>query len=506
MTITIQIASHPSNPYTPPGPAPSSPQQLLNGLGREYSCTENGIVQESVPESDLEYLTPHRNGFLRTILDAYAGHHHVVLRPDDLWIAVLAQLNYYFHTHPDAARAYFLPNYPEGSNKKEIPISFIGSADTVNIAVVVNQMTRDLQAQIADPTYRDFILPTFSTTGIEDKIICAVMMLASVDTLFDISVALMCGIPSITLLGTQLDWENILNRIKPIAEGKFGNEARHWGQTLCLIFSKFVTAASQATGTSSTSEWRGGDDKEFWENIVKFQRGAGPDGAGLIGGWFTAFGRWGPTATMSPPGTPGLSGQPARPKPIPEQAQHDSLSLPTDPSTTSEPSSSSGPHYISEGLKFPTLSPSRLPSALCSLSLTLTDNGRTVPTRILAGHMGKTWLGVKGDTLQPCSAWIMYVPGVNSETPGGTSSGSGGGAVAKEKMKKAVRDVMLRSKSGAEDEKASAASSSVSFPAATQGQTGSRWKRLVSHTRKLSEKFVGGSPSGGPYLEPPERT
>ncbi|KAG8904669.1 hypothetical protein FRC00_013836, partial [Tulasnella sp. 408] len=262
MTITIQIASHPSNSYTPPGPAPNSPQQLLNGLGREYACTDNGIVQESVPESDLEYLTPHRNGFLRTILDAYGGHHHVVLS---------------FHAHPDAARAYFLPSSTEGSNKKEIPISFIGSADTVNIAVVVNQMTRDLQAQIEDPSYRDFVLPTFSTTGIEDKIICAVMMVASVDMQFDVSVSLMCGIPSITLLGTQLDWENILDRVKPIAEGKFGNEAREWGQTLALIFGKFVTAASQATGTSSTSEWRGGDDKEFWENIVKFRRGAGTD-------------------------------------------------------------------------------------------------------------------------------------------------------------------------------------------------------------------------------------
>lgn len=471
MTITIQIASHPSNSYTPPGPAPNSPQQLLNGLGREYACTDNGVVQESVPESDLEYLTPHRNGFLRTILDAYAGHHHVVLRPDDLWIAVLSQLNYYLHA--DAARAYFLPNHPEGSNKKEIPITFIGSADTVNIAVVVNQMTRDLQAQIADSTYRDFILPTFSTTGIEDKIICAVMMLASAEMQFDISVSLMCGIPSITLLGTQLDWENILDRVKPIAEGKFGNEARHWGQTLSLIFSKFVTAVSQATGTSSTSEWRGGDDKEFWGNIVKFQRGAGTDGAGLIGGWITAFARWGPTPTTSPPEAPRQSGQPKRPKMIPEQAQFDSLDLPTDSSTSLAPSSEpspSGPEFVGEGLKFPTLSPSRIPSALCSLSFMLTDNGRTVPIRILAGHMGKTWLGVKGDTLQPCSAWIMYIPGANSETPGVSGAAAG-------KAKK-------------------------SAPAAAQGQSESdkpsRWKKLVSHTRKLSEKLVGGNFGGGP--------
>lgn len=471
MTITIQIASHPSNSYTPPGPAPNSPQQLLNGLGREYACTDNGIVQESVPESDLEYLTPHRNGFLRTILDAYGGHHHVVLRPDDLWIAVLSQLNYYFHTHPDAARAYFLRSSTEGSNKKEIPISFIGSADTVNIAVVVNQMTRDLQAQIDDPTYRDFVLPTFSTTGIEDKIICAVMMVASVDMQFDVSISLMCGIPSITLLGTQLDWENILDRIKPIAEGKFGDEAREWGQTLALIFGKFVTAASQATGTSSTSEWRGGDDREFWGNIVKFQRGAGTDGAGLIGGWITAFARWGPTATTSPPAAPGLSSQPRRPKPIPKEALFDSINLPAEsPMTSSETSPSSGPEFVSEGLKFPTLSPSEIPSALCSLSFSLTDNGRTVPIRILAGHMGKTWLGVKGDTLQPCSAWIMYIPGVNKEISGAS------GAAGKAK---------------------------------TEGQggsgTSSRWKKLVSHTRKLSEKLVGGTFGGGSPAEAPEK-
>lgn len=281
----------------------------------------------------------------------------------------------------------------------------------------------------------------------------------------------MCGIPSITLLGTQLDWENILDRIKPIAEGKFGDEAREWGQTLALIFGKFVTAASQATGTSSTSEWRGGDDREFWGNIVKFQRGAGTDGAGLIGGWITAFARWGPTATTSPPAAPGLSSQPRRPKPIPKEALFDSINLPAEsPMTSSETSPSSGPEFVSEGLKFPTLSPSEIPSALCSLSFSLTDNGRTVPIRILAGHMGKTWLGVKGDTLQPCSAWIMYIPGVNKEISGAS------GAAGKAK---------------------------------TEGQggsgTSSRWKKLVSHTRKLSEKLVGGTFGGGSPAEAPEK-
>lgn len=80
MPVTIHIASHPSNPYQPPAPSPTSTGEVLAGLGPAYACGSNGVFQDSIPSSDMDYMTPHRNGFVRTILDAYAGHHHIVLR------------------------------------------------------------------------------------------------------------------------------------------------------------------------------------------------------------------------------------------------------------------------------------------------------------------------------------------------------------------------------------------------------------------------------------------
>ena len=80
MTVTIEIAKHSAETYRSPTPSIQSPQQILDSLGLDFSCADDGVLQDGVPENDLDYLTPHRNGFLRTILDAYAGHHHVVLR------------------------------------------------------------------------------------------------------------------------------------------------------------------------------------------------------------------------------------------------------------------------------------------------------------------------------------------------------------------------------------------------------------------------------------------
>ncbi|KAG8903601.1 hypothetical protein FRB99_002952 [Tulasnella sp. 403] len=533
MPITIHIASHPANPYGPPVPSPKSPQQLLNGLGREFACVEGGVIQDCVPENDLEYLTPHRNGFVRAILDAYAGHHHVVLRPDDVWIAILSQFKYYLQAHPQVAKQHFLPDHPEEGARKAHQVYALGSSGSINVAAVANQMTRELQAQVADSSFRDFILPSFSTTSVDDKVVCAIMMLSCMDSFFDVSVSLMCGIPSLTLLGTESDWSAMLERVQPIADGKYGNEARHWGQTLSIILQKFVSAYENG---SHATEWRGGEDREFWESIVRFSRSAGEDGQGLIGGWITAFARWSPSAPPSLPPSPtgaplsaGAVRSPAvehpnlRPKPISELAQYDVQVLPDTQQSISSPPSppSPAPHYVYKSLKFPTLHPSKIPSALGVLSFPLSDNGREAPARLLAGHVGKTWFGMNADTVQPCPCWLLYIPGVNSETPEGSvlpaavppvPSGS-----ATEKMKRAVTVMMrTRKKSNAANVPGHSPQASVTSPGTVVppvppippsstppiktpvlgeegGEKESRWKRMFAHARKYSEKHTSSA-------------
>ncbi len=237
----------------------------------------------------------------------------------------------------------------------------------------------------------------------------------------------MCGIPSLCLLGTEEDWSDILTRIQPLSEGKYGNEARHWGQTLVIVLSKFVAAFQNPGG-----------DQPFWESIVRFSKEEN-----LIGGWITAFARWGPPS---------------------DNGYEVPLDLPVD-------DVKGAPHFISGGLKFPVVLPSRIPSSLGTIDLHLVEDGRDITARLVAGHLGKTWLGVKSDTLQPCSAWLLYIP-----KPPSTSSPQVEAESAADKMRRVANSIMKSKKE--KDE-----------------QVGSRWRNLIAGASQSRKNGVTELPN-----------
>jgi hypothetical protein len=48
------------------------------------------------------------NGFVHSAIRAYNAHHHLRLRPDDVWIAILSQLSIYVNKHAEALRSIFV--------------------------------------------------------------------------------------------------------------------------------------------------------------------------------------------------------------------------------------------------------------------------------------------------------------------------------------------------------------------------------------------------------------
>jgi hypothetical protein len=88
-----------------------------------------------------------------------------------------------------------------------------------------------------------------------------------------------CGIPFITLEGTQADWQSILTRIDKIPE--FGAEPTEWAPMLRAVLRRFVRAFEEGGPQA---------DKEFWERMVHEV----PGGSGIpyISGWTSAFCAW----------------------------------------------------------------------------------------------------------------------------------------------------------------------------------------------------------------------
>ena len=61
---------------------------------RNQHVVHTEVISRSEP---LNAVNKHRvlNGFVNTIVQAYSSHHHLILRPDDVWLSIMTQFSAY---------------------------------------------------------------------------------------------------------------------------------------------------------------------------------------------------------------------------------------------------------------------------------------------------------------------------------------------------------------------------------------------------------------------------
>ncbi len=114
MPVTIQVAPHQAKVINIDGmgltlPEDADPSWLpgrflrnLRVKGRS-SYRQSRIVEE-LRLSNLNHETatrtiPRQNGFVFACLEAYGRRRHLVLRPDDVWTAIITQFSFYARKH-----------------------------------------------------------------------------------------------------------------------------------------------------------------------------------------------------------------------------------------------------------------------------------------------------------------------------------------------------------------------------------------------------------------------
>jgi len=243
MPVTFTVASHSAKPFQATYKPISNAESLLASTWGQQSRTirSKELLQTSLSsggsaKQDWSALQPRTNGFVSTITNAYNQHHHLVLRPDDIWIAILGQFNFYVNAHAEELRSHFVKH--EG--KKQLTVQAAGTRYTVDFGNMAKQMTEKIHENVVDKSLKEWILPDFSTTSQNDIVICAVLMMSTLKAYFDYRMTLCCGIPSVTLEGEKSDWESLLARIDKLST--FGAEPSTWASLLRPILSRFVGA------------------------------------------------------------------------------------------------------------------------------------------------------------------------------------------------------------------------------------------------------------------------
>ncbi|KAI5300225.1 hypothetical protein KEM56_002625 [Ascosphaera pollenicola] len=222
----------------------SSPKDSVQSLpAREIQSTAGQIFQSSFIEnaqskaagqgdcltdlSQTPVLSSVRgNGLVDTVLEAYNTHHHLILRPDDIWTAILSGFSFYVNMHSEELRSSFVAH--EG--RKQLKIHCGGTRHTVDFGNLAQQFTGLMHDNLIDKTLQEWILPNFSTTTDNDRVVASVLMMATLKNYFEFGIFLLCGLPAVTLLGEREDWVQLHGKLEKLKE--FGEETATWASLL----------------------------------------------------------------------------------------------------------------------------------------------------------------------------------------------------------------------------------------------------------------------------------
>ena len=143
-------------------------------------------------------ISPNRNGFVSCALDAWSQHNHLILRPEDVWFAILTQFSFYVNRHSEELRSFFVSF--EGKRKLEIVQEY-----PINLETFALDMANQIAKNINNPSLQEWIMPSFTTTTDMDKVVASVLMMGTMKKYFVYALGEICGIPSVTLLGEKSD-------------------------------------------------------------------------------------------------------------------------------------------------------------------------------------------------------------------------------------------------------------------------------------------------------------
>ena len=269
MAVTIKTAPHSAIKFKEYyGETLSNDANGFFNQTQSFQRAATNVLGSSFDPTQRIYYTP--NGFVNTVLRAYNAHQNLVIRPDDVWIAIVSQLSFYINGNAEELRSKFVTH----DGKKELLLFIpITPLDKIDWDSAGDRMTNLIDQNLVDKEFKEWVLPKFTTTTRVDKTVSAMLMMSSMKAYFSYKMEMLCGIPQVTLDGNKEDWMEIASRLEKL--DTWDDKTKDWKRLLLPIITRFIKA------------YEGEIDTDFWSHIIHSQSYG--SGSASIYGWITAF-------------------------------------------------------------------------------------------------------------------------------------------------------------------------------------------------------------------------
>lgn len=346
----------------------------------EYQQSIGGKIIQSSGQDELKLYNSFTNGFVGSIYQAYCSHQRLILRPDDVWVAIETQFSLYMNKHAETLRKQFVKH----SGQKELIVKIIAAnLYDVDYGKFSQLITNEIHKNVVDEKVVDWLLPNFTTTTDTDRTVASIIIMSAMQKYFTYTCCIECGIPEVTLLGTVEDWKKLRSKIDKLLEYNVAsidqdqecknnsnnknnindqniNVMLKWHSLLAPILDEFVNSA------------QGRVNVDFWDKVCHSKGGG--SGPSYLCGWITAFCMFDKDGNVI--------------------------------------KSNSGAEYLKgwnnvtiKDYVYPAIDTNYIPSGVVSVPVKIDDHGTEYKTKMMAGQIGYTVMDK--NTIQCHNDWMI---------------------------------------------------------------------------------------------------
>lgn len=209
------------------------------------------------------------HSFMACIEKAFNHHYHLSISPDMVWL-LLCQ-GFAIHVRQDKAKfEQFMVKHTGKKNLTRYRVD--ANTDSTAWQSLIENITTQIRENTKE-NMSNLMIKKFSTTGNKELYTYQIALMDAMSPYFEYEDYSLCGIPQITLEGSQQDWKDLKTYAQEFT--KYGLD--WWVKELNPIFEEFIAASV------------GKVNKQFWNSIYMIN----PNEEGCLGqranGWSYKF-------------------------------------------------------------------------------------------------------------------------------------------------------------------------------------------------------------------------
>lgn len=204
---------------------------LKQACKKESQGCEKSLQTSANDNLEDSKILASANCFFKTAISSYDMHHHLTIRPEDVWFAILSQLSVWINANADGAKEA-LGKFVAHEREKYLTLIRENNHDLK--LKNVKDIIREIEKDVNDPEMREWTMPSFTTTTAEDTMNASFHIVGFTQK----PSGYLGPAESITLLGEQSDWKKIHKKLYKLAT--LGDDPTKFAMLLGPIILRFI--------------------------------------------------------------------------------------------------------------------------------------------------------------------------------------------------------------------------------------------------------------------------